>query len=404
MARKRYTHHIASILSKREDKRQSIIYKSWEDSDSMDIEAEYNPLSITNTPNTQTHKLIIGEAGVGKSYHINHEYVGPNYLKLSPTGVSACSIKATTIHSYFGLGADASVDVPTAYMHITKEKRRKLQRIHTLIIDEVYTCSEKVMNKVDELLRLICNINRPFANKRLVMTGDYCQLESVDNCFVGSRLFKRLNVKRDDLPWHEHGRLDKDYRDALLPIRSECDVREFIELAIANGIGEHKFSDTEFEINNTHGLTVAYRNKDVDAINAEKINVFEGDDIIVGDSTYKKGMPIMLTRNITGKIKQGLYNGKVGALSNYINGVLSICHDCGTSHPIVEPTDFKPCFAMTIHKVQGLTLPNINIVLRMEDLELPSIRKLVYVALTRVSNASKCYLKIMPPSADNIIL
>jgi ATP-dependent exoDNAse (exonuclease V) alpha subunit len=311
------------------------------------------------------HQLIIGEAGVGKSRFIKQNYNNEEYLRLGPTGISASSIDAQTISSYFCLGGLNENTVEQSYKLIHFKKRMLITRYRFIVIDEIYTVSTDIMEKVDLLLKKICHNELDFGGKCLIMVGDNAQLPSVGLSFVNSDLFEKLNVTVTDLHYDmEFSRLKPSYREIVNYFRSFHTKNEIIKY-----INTH-FNKVKEPFKDA--LNVFYENKHVNAHNAKQEKCL--------------GMPIILNKNYD--IKNKLYNGRICTFLGFDGSNLKI-HIDGEDVILRNYRDFKPAFAITIHKVQGLTLDKINVYLSKNHLD---DIKLIYVALSRVRCIDDIYV------------
>lgn len=315
-----------------------------------------------------THHLIIGEAGVGKSRFIKQNYSNNDiYLRLGPTGISASSIDAQTISSYFCLGGLNENDIDVCYDLIPFPKRLKIARYKIIVIDEVYTVPAEIMEKVNMLLKKICRNDLDFGGKQLIMLGDNAQLPSVGLSFVSSELFDKLNVEIKDIEYDPNvARMVPEYREIVNYFRSFHNKNEII-----------RFINTHFTKNKEpfkDALNVFYENRHVNAYNNKQNKVV--------------GMPIILNKNYD--IKNKLYNGRICKFLDFNGRDLTI-HIDGEETVLKKYNDFKPAFAITIHKVQGLTLDKINVYLSKNHLD---DIKLIYVALSRVRCVEDIYVEL----------
>ncbi len=127
----------------------------------------------------QGHSLFItGKAGTGKStlLHYLRATTTKETVVLAPTGVAALNVGGQTIHSFFQLP-------PTLIDPQTMRRRRNtklLQKLETLIIDEVSMVRADVMDGVDVALRLSRNnLQTPFGGVQVVLCGDLFQLPPI---------------------------------------------------------------------------------------------------------------------------------------------------------------------------------------------------------------------------------
>ncbi|HJY83543.1 MAG TPA: AAA family ATPase [Candidatus Binatia bacterium] len=127
----------------------------------------------------QGHSLFItGKAGTGKStlLHYLRATTTKETVVLAPTGVAALNVGGQTIHSFFQLP-------PTLIDPQAIRRRRNtklLQKLETLIIDEVSMVRADVMDGVDVALRLSRNnLQTPFGGVQVVLCGDLFQLPPI---------------------------------------------------------------------------------------------------------------------------------------------------------------------------------------------------------------------------------
>jgi hypothetical protein len=371
-----------------------------------DLKVESIPKQIEfSTKNTNVCDLFIGGPGIGKSRYIDETFICKSYIRLASTGIAACSINGRTISSYFNLGETNQHTLLESLKGINHNRRNKIANADAFIIDECYATSEKVMTLMSDILKFICCDHRDFGNKELILFGDDRQLSfniEEDVGFMKSGLFKRLTINKHDLPFHEDGRLTTEYYNTLNYLRHDRSPWE-----LSNFIKSLNTTSTEFP----DAVTVTYTNNLVQQINNQKYSEYNepehihvrtetiNDVITTIETKYKKGMPIMLKKNDDKKNRQ-VYNGKLCTLLNY-EKALEISYNRKKDNTIVRHEitlgnyhSFVLAYAITIHKVQGLTLDNINIMIESKYLSHPDATRLLYVALSRVREAKNVYIKI----------
>ena len=146
-------------------------------------------MTITLTPEQQAvfdaiettteHLFVTGRAGTGKSTLLNHLawHTSKQLVIAAPTGVAALNVGGQTIHSLFKLPIGVIGD---GAIEQRSEVRKLLQRIDTLVIDEISMVSADLMDAIDRSLRQARQ--RPaeaFGGCQLVMFGDPFQLSPV---------------------------------------------------------------------------------------------------------------------------------------------------------------------------------------------------------------------------------
>lgn len=388
-------------------------------SDAIDTVSVEKILTLTN-PNT--HELVIGAAGDGKSSWIRREYwdhLSGSALLVGTTGVSASSINARTIHAAFGMIVGRGLSAINCVKTMHEEVIRKLQKIHTVVIDEVFMAREDVMEVVDQVLRLVNNTSAVFGGKKLVMVGDSRQLGAVKGTpFVGSSLYNRLHVEERIIPYTPGGgtcRMLPEYKfwtDYFRTVRTVPEIRHALSAI------KSKTRSTR----NERGLTCFFYNREVEEWNElhRQKSKDDPDHVIMDDE------PLILRKNID--VKKSLYNGRIGK-ARTIDGDLYFVY---TTKDVVPDTvdeygntvsrtveterlhnlknlEFKNtyflAYAITIHKSQGLTLDDgINLGIfklldrpsRYKNVETQlsddALTRLVYVGISRVRDFDKLYV------------
>ena len=133
--------------------------------------------------------FFTGSAGTGKSVlmkqiiaKLRDKYVRePDRVAVTAsTGLAACHIEGTTLHSFAGAGL-AKEPAPELVKKIRRNAKTKSrwQRTKALIIDEISMVDGDLYDKLEHIARAIRNNGRPFGGIQLVITGDFFQLPPV---------------------------------------------------------------------------------------------------------------------------------------------------------------------------------------------------------------------------------
>lgn len=136
--------------------------------------------------------FITGSAGTGKSYVLGfivrflraHWGADCVYVTAS-TGLAACAVGGTTLHSFAGIGLgtdDAETMAAKAFGR--QECRDRWRHARVLIIDEISMIDGDLFDKLDYVARAVRkgannNDGRCFGGIQLIVTGDFFQLPPV---------------------------------------------------------------------------------------------------------------------------------------------------------------------------------------------------------------------------------
>lgn len=139
---------------------------------------------------TRNSLFLTGKAGTGKSTFLR--YIAQNTKKkhvvLAPTGIAAINAGGSTLHSFFKLPFHPLLPNDSRYsarkiretLKYTQEKRKLLQELELIIIDEISMVRADIIDFIDKVLRIYCrNMREPFGGKQLLLVGDVYQLEPV---------------------------------------------------------------------------------------------------------------------------------------------------------------------------------------------------------------------------------
>lgn len=121
--------------------------------------------------------FLTGKAGTGKSTVLMafRKQTARSVVFLAPTGMAARQINGETCHRFFSLKPLAVLS-PELLEPLDDQKRKVLQRVETIVIDEVSMLRSDCLAAIDKRLRDAAGINSPFGGKQMVFCGDFCQL------------------------------------------------------------------------------------------------------------------------------------------------------------------------------------------------------------------------------------
>ncbi len=380
--------------------------------------------------------FLTGKAGTGKTtfLHNLHKNTAKRMIITAPTGVAAINAGGVTLHSFFQLPFGPFVPGSEAYEHnnqrqfrFSKEKKRIIQSLDLLVIDEISMVRADLLDAVDAALRRHRRNNQPFGGVQLLVIGDLHQLSPVARqnewqllqqyyesvYFFSSKALGLTELLTIELK-HIYRQSDAGFIKLLNRVRdNRLDESSMAEL---NKRYIHDFKPDEDQ----GYITLSTHNRSSESINrtrlydlSKKEHRFKAE--ISGDfpehirptlSTLllKEGAQVMFVRNDPSAEKI-YYNGKIGKITKISNKNISVICPGDKQEIVVEPIEWqnikytvneenkeieeniigkfkqyplKLAWAITIHKSQGLTFEKAII-----DAEAAFTHGQVYVALSR---------------------
>ncbi|WP_406824291.1 helix-turn-helix domain-containing protein [Pedobacter sp. KACC 23697] len=375
---------------------------------------------------TSKHVFLTGKAGTGKTTFLRKliQLTHKKAMICAPTGIAAINAAGVTIHSLFQLpfGAffpDAAGNIinqqisfnfntpRTLARHLNMQgnKRRLIQELELLVIDEVSMLRADMLDAIDFALRYIRRSkNVPFGGVQLLFIGDLHQLPPVvknDEWRVMAGFYKSIYffdalALQNNPPVYIE--LDKIYRQ---------DDSVFIDLL--NNLRNNKITPGDTALLKQHFkqdfkpaadenyITLTTHNHKADSINRERLTQLKTKSYffeakVTGEFNeyaypndksleLKVGAQIMFIKNDMTAEKR-YYNGKIGVVHHIEKGVVEIeLPDDKTviqispytwenvKYKLNEATNeieenvagsfvqypIKLAWAITVHKSQGLT-------------------------------------------------
>ncbi len=397
---------------------------------------------------------LTGKAGTGKATFLKYlrETTTKNTVILAPTGVAAINAGGQTIHSFFLIKPSVYVpndkrlrtraefddaDKSTIYDHFkyNTEKRKILDELELLVIDEISMVRCDLLDVVDRLLRVFRRRERePFGGVQVILIGDTFQLPPIAD-------FEQWNLLQPyyKSPFFFNSKVIEQNKPVYIELKKiyRQNEQEFIDLL--NRIRVNQVSANELNLLNSkynptfspnrheNYITLATHNKLVDSINLTKLaelptelKLFEAtisgvfpENIMPTDNVLqlKEGAQIMFIKNDKAK---RYYNGKIAKISkieqNQITAEISedneiivekqvwnnIKYTWNEKENKIEEeiigtfTQFpiKLAWVITVHKSQGLTFEKV-----IADLGAAFTSGQVYVALSRCTSFNGLVLK-----------
>jgi len=398
---------------------------------------------------TDRHIFLTGKAGTGKTTFLRSivNLTHKRAVIAAPTGVAAINAGGVTLHSLFQLpfgsyvpsddyqfdaAPGGEINTPRSLMrnlqmHTTK--RRLLQEIELLIIDEVSMLRADILDAIDRILRSVRRkVNFPYGGVQILFIGDLLQLPPVvkDNewailqSFYNSIHFFEARALQQSPPLFIE--LEKIYRQSdptfinlLNHFRDNSVAQEDVEIL-------NKYYKPGFTPGDGEGyIHLTTHNRIADNINRRELARLPGETKcyqasvekefnehqypIDSDLELKKGAQVMFIKNDSSGERR-FFNGKIGVVSGLDNEAIEVTFNDGTEPVLVEKYTWynkkyklqkenneikehvvgsftqyplKLAWAVTIHKSQGLTFEKAII-----DVEKAFAPGQIYVALSRL--------------------
>jgi len=399
--------------------------------------------------------FLTGKAGTGKTTFLR--YVKENALKdmsvVAPTGVAAINAGGVTIHSFFQLPLNHYIPEERAGLEnfgiihkkrllaeqrMVIDRRKVLQALELLVIDEVSMVRADLLDMIDVVLRYVrFRPEEPFGGVQVLLIGDLYQLPPVVDDQAWSILgeyyttpfFFSAKVMQQAMPVHisfekVFRQQDETFINILNAVRNNDLVPE-----LAGQL--HQRYQPNFQPEENEGyITLTTHNNKANAINemflqklATPLQYFPA--TINGDFSNKAypaeenlalkvGAQVMFLKNDMNQHKR-FFNGKIGKVVDLEYDVIKVlCPGESSPIPVTRYTweniryvpnllngqvdeeeigsfvqfPLRLAWAITIHKSQGLTFEKAII-----DAEDAFASGQAYVALSRCRTLEGMVLK-----------
>jgi len=427
---------------------------------------EISELAAKYVNATDRHIFLTGKAGTGKTtflkYIVEHTY--KNAVVAAPTGIAAINAGGVTLHSLlqlpFGTFIPERIQLPTSESRITTpqtlfqesrfnaSKRKLIQELELLIIDEVSMLRADLLDCIDHSLRYLRKRNfEPFGGLQILFIGDLMQLPPVVRedemnllrpYYASPYFFEARALKENPPILVELQKIfrqsDQHFIDLLNRLRHNEQTEEDLQL-----LNEHYRPD----LDNTSlegYIHLTTHNRKADSINKSRLQNLEEKTFtfyahLEGDFPdtmfptgerleLKKGAQVMFIKNDPSGQGQ-FFNGKIGQVSHLSkeeiwvrfgdgNEILAETYKWENKRYVLNKTNneinekymgsfeqypLKLAWAVTVHKSQGLTFEKAIL-----DLSSTFAPGQFYVALSRLTSLDGLVfsspLPINPPGID----
>ena len=380
--------------------------------------------------------FLTGKAGTGKTTFLHRlkKETKKQMAVVAPTGVAAINAGGTTMHSFFQLPFTPFIPTPEGRKNLIEKmkmqgsRRKVLQELELLVIDEISMVRADVLDSVDTILRHVrYRNNEPFGGVQVIFIGDMFQLSPVASDdewrllsrYYTSPYFFHSQVILQQQPVYIE--LDKifrqtngDFIQVLNEVRNDCLSDSSLKLL------QSRYNPLFVPPSDDTYITLTTHNYKADQINAEELAKIKGktytfDATIEGEYPEKSyptekilelkvGAKVMFLKNDT-ETPRRFFNGKIGVIESVEEDSIQIkCPDDFeaielkkavweniryTTNPTTKQIEenelgkfiqypLRLAWAITIHKSQGLTFDKAVI-----DAGAAFAPGQVYVALSR---------------------
>ena len=379
--------------------------------------------------------FLTGKAGTGKTTFLKNLrlHTRKQTAVVAPTGVAAINAGGMTLHSFFQLPFTPFVPTPEGRLnliqkaHITRRKRKVIQELELLVIDEVSMVRADVMDEIDTMLRHVrFRQHEPFGGVQVILIGDLYQMAPVAlpeewtvlaPYYRSPYFFDSHVILENPLPCMELDTIfrqkDADFIQILNHIRNN-------QLTASDVSTLQRQYQPDFDISkNPDYILLTTHNYKADRVNESEMARLPGpettfDAEIKGDfpeRNYPNAAQLRLKRGarvmfIANDPDHRYFNGKLGEVTD-IDGdgrifvrcdgeeeSIEVKHELWTNirysvNPETRQIEeeklgefqqypLRPAWAITIHKSQGLTFDKVAV-----DIEAAFASGQVYVALSR---------------------
>lgn len=390
--------------------------------------------NIIKQVNQKNNVFFTGNAGTGKSTLLNFFKKAlpkrTTYITAA-TGLAACHIGGTTIHSFVGAGL-AKGDVSECVRMIRRRRDRltRWKKAKILIVDEFSMVSGEFFDKINQIGQEIRGNSFPFGGIQVIFTGDFLQLPPISQRKEGYAFQAKTWRNSIDVICRLttiFRQSDSKFVNLLNEVRLGSISEENISI-LEERMNEEEPDETivETKLFSKKVDVERYNNYHLQQLDAETEHTYRSKDWYENESfsnllnsgqaseklKLRKGAHVMLIWNID--LDQGLCNGSQGIVVDFETGTdgekYPLVHFQNDVKRIIEPLEWKNdregktvatrkqvplmlAWAVTIHKSQGMTLDNASIALGsvFENGQ-------AYVALSRVRTLSGLRLTSFNPS------
>lgn len=381
--------------------------------------------------------FITGHAGTGKTTLLINlkKYFKERNLNAvftSSTGISATIFEGTTLNYYLG---NLFYDQKEHFPIITgrnnrrwKTKAKEIKNTDILIIDEISMIKSDFFELIDLLLQKGKGNNKKFGGIKIIMFGDFLQLppiiknsqnETLDEKWIfNSKLWNELDIKLIKLT-KNFRQIDKIYLENLKKIRignfdqnvknyfanftnkKNININQVTKL-VSNNLQAEKINNQNLE--KLAGKEYFYQSSFLlsEGANENVIKEYKKEITIIPETlVLKVGAKVM---SLINKKEDKIVNGSIGIVTSLSKKEVKVkwldqnetsvnshnwtkVNQKGETICTLTQIPLKLCYAITIHKSQGMTLSELLI-----DCKNIFADGQLYTALSRIKDPKNMYI------------
>ena len=394
---------------------------------------------------TNRSVFLTGKAGTGKTTFLKYikQHSNKQVAVIAPTGIAAINAGGATIHSFFqlpfspfvpenkGFGKDDSLNDKHSLLgriRLNTERRKVIQQLELLIIDEISMVRCDVLDAIDIVLKSVRQRNRePFGGVQVLLIGDMYQLPPVvqdaewqilSQHYNSPYFFNSRAIEQQPPAYIELNKIYRQADERFIQILNQVRNNEMTEEGLK--VLHSRYSPSFIPSKEDGYIHLTTHNYKADSTNTNELGNLKGQlytfkAILDGDFNEKAfpadealqlkvGAQVMFIKNDADKSKR-YFNGKIGTIEKIDTD--SIFVKCKKETEVIEVkkdiwknvrysvnkqtqqveeeevgsfTQFplRLAWSITIHKSQGLTFEKAII-----DAGQAFAPGQVYVALSR---------------------
>lgn len=415
---------------------------------SPDISNKMFGIAVQLVNQSSRNIFLTGKAGTGKTTFL--KYIRENCPKqmavVAPTGVAAINAGGVTIHSLFQLPISPFIPEAKGFskneetvnrhslisrLRMNTDKKKVLQELELLIIDEISMVRCDTLDAVDTVLRHVRNrYQEPFGGVQVLFIGDMFQLPPVikeqewnllAEYYTGPYFFYSLVIQQEQPVYIEFDKIYRQSEERFIRLLNQVRNNNLDEEGMK--ILESRFNPAFRRTKEDGFIILTTHNEIARQTNAEKLqgltgklysfkadidddfpaNAYPADELL----QLKVGAQVMFIKNDLDKSKR-YFNGKIGTVTRLEEEKIyvqcadepneievkkdkweNIRYDLNKTTRQVEEKllgafsqyPLRLAWAITIHKSQGLTFEKAII-----DAGKSFAAGQVYVALSRCTS------------------